>query len=403
MTFRHLFRNSSPEFKKNISLYFIAYFVVLFNYALIRASSTTLFFEAFGAKSSPGAWLWGVGFLSLTVYACNRFQVKHSVQKVFLWASLFSTIIFLIGAIGFSSGISQLAYLPFVWKEIYIVLQVHLLLGYANVFFDKDMFKVLVGPIGAVGSIGSVLGGMFTSALSTIWGTSVVMWVGMILIFAPSILFLFTTRVHREVEERGKSPLSSLTPEIRKYVGLVALMVALSQFIINIADFNFNVEFERAVTGSDLRTSYLGHIYTVTNILTLVLQFIVLPFLLPRESLKRLHLFIPLSYLSGVLLLIGLGLHSAIPVASFFIFLKASDYSLFSAGKELIYQPLTSVQKYGAKYLTDMLVYRFAKALIALVLIYLQSSSILNGMMICFLCLWLAVVVKLFKLHRQLF
>ncbi len=90
-------------------------------------------------------------------------------------------------------------------------------------------------------------------------------------------------------------------------------------------------------------------------------------------------------------------------MAALFIYFKSADYSIFSAGKEILYQPLTSSQKYGAKYLTDMLVYRFSKALIAAVLIYLQSSTILNMMMISFLVIWLILIVKLFKIQHKLF
>jgi AAA family ATP:ADP antiporter len=96
----------------------------------------------------------------------------------------------------------------------------------------------------------------------------------------------------------------------------------------------------------------------------------------------------------------GIGLW---PIAGLYIYFKAADYSFFSAGKELLYQPLASAQKYGAKYLTDMLVYRASKASIAVLLIYLQSSSILDMMMGGFLLLWLIIVMKLFSLHRKLF
>jgi AAA family ATP:ADP antiporter len=96
----------------------------------------------------------------------------------------------------------------------------------------------------------------------------------------------------------------------------------------------------------------------------------------------------------------GIGL---LPIAALFTYLKAADYSLFSSGKEILYQPLQPEQKYGAKYLTDMLVYRAGKAVVALVLIYLQSSTILNMLMFIFLGIWIFPIIKLFQLHRQIF
>jgi AAA family ATP:ADP antiporter len=116
-----------------------------------------------------------------------------------------------------------------------------------------------------------------------------------------------------------------------------------------------------------------------------------------------LHLSIPISYLILSLGLFFAGGNILVMTTGFYVYLKASDYSLFSGGKELLYQPLLPEQKYGAKYLTDMLVYRASKAMIAAVLIYLQSSSILNMMMVGFLLLWLVLVIRIFGIHRRLF
>ena len=198
--------------------------------------------------------------------------------------------------------------------------------------------------------------------------------------------------------------MSSLNqPGIRNYVLLIGLIVMLSQFVINIADFKFNLSFEQSIALSNERTAYLGTVYTWTNFISLILQFVLLPFLLPRVSERSIHMFIPFSYmfLLAGLLVGGEGIFAL--TAGFYIYLKASDYSLFSGGKELLYQPLLPEQKYGAKYLTDMLVYRASKALIAAVLIYLQSSLILNMMMGLFLVIWLGLVVKIFGIHRKIF
>ncbi len=399
------FKQSDNAFKKSFLFFTVSYFLVIFNYPFVRAASTTIFFEAFGAKSSPVAWLWAVGFLAVTIWACNKLQSKFSVQKVFMIASVFSTLVFIGGTLGYLSGNKFLSYAAFIWKEIYIVVQVHLLLAYANTFFKKEDFKLIIGPFGAIGSLGGIGGGLLTSYLSLNFGTNSVMWVGIVLVFIPALTFFFTPTVALAPgEEKKKSPLASLdTPNVRKYVFYIAAIVALTQFIINIADFKFNLVFETSISESAQRTAYLGHVYSLTNLLTFLFQFLLLPFVLPRVSEKNYHLFIPLSYFVCVLALImgsGVGL---LPVAALFIYFKSADYSIFSAGKEILYQPLTSSQKYGAKYLTDMLVYRFSKALIAAVLIYLQSSTILNMMMISFLIIWLILIIKLFKIQHKLF
>lgn len=394
MKFAELWKKSDASFRKNLLVFLAAYFLVLFNYPLIRASSTALFFEAYGAKSSPVAMFFSVFFLALSIMVCNRIQTGSIVQKVFLYVSVFSSAAFVLGSLAS-------AYIPFVWKEIYIVLQVHLLLAYANNYFSKDDFKLLLGPVGAVGSLGGILGGVLTSYIAD---TTMVMWTGIFFTLIPAVFFLFTRPLVARTEEKKKSPLSSLnSPGIRKYVFYIAAIVLLTQFVINIADFMFHLEFEKNIISSQERTSYLGQMYSLTNLLTLVFQIVLLPVILPRVSERNFHIFIPVSYVISIALMLsgsGIGL---LPIAALFTYLKAADYSLFSSGKEILYQPLQAEQKYGAKYLTDMLVYRVGKALVALVLIYLQSSTILNMLMFMFLGIWIYLIIRLFKLHRQLF
>lgn len=398
-----LIRESDRGFKRNLLLFMFAYFLAIFNYPLVKASTTAMFFDVYGAKSTPGAWAWAVLFLSVAIFICNRLQKKLSVQTVFTVVSVGSAIIFLAGEVGVFGASKVFTYLSFIWKEICVVLQIHLLLGYANNYFKKEDFKVLLGVLGASGSAGGVCGGLLTTYLSGNGGTIVVLLTGVAFVLAPVFFFLGTKRL-QVAEEKPQSPLATLdTPDVRKYVFYIAGIVALTQFIINIADFRFNLVFEATVQSADLRTAYLGNIFTLTNGLTFVFQFFLLPFLLPRVKEKNLHVFIPLSYMVCLsVLMIGSEI-ALFTIASVFIYLKAADYSLFSAGKELLYQPLAGKQKYGAKYLTDMLVYRSSKALIALTLIYLQSSFILNMMMAAFLLLWLYTVVRLFRLHQQLF
>jgi ATP:ADP antiporter, AAA family len=380
-----------------------AYFLVLFNYPLVRASSTTMFIDEFGAKSSPLAWLITVVVLTLSIFVFNLYQAKHTVQKVFGWVSFLSALIFGLSTLGFFSQVKFASYYSFIWKEIYIVLQVHLLLAYANNLFRKEDFKSVVGPIGAIGSLGGVLGGLLTTYLGKKFGTEAVSWLSIVFVFLPSLFFKHSLILKNDGHETNSSPLRSLNnPAVKSYVFHIALVIMVTQFIINIADFKFNLLFEKTITISNERTAYLGNIYTWTNGISLILQFLFLPYLLPKISQRLFHLFIPLSYLVLLIGLIFNGAYSLGFIALFYVYLKASDYSLFSAGKELLYQPLLPEQKYGAKYLTDMLVYRVSKALVAVMLIYLQTSQVLNIIMVILLITWAILVMRIFVYQRKI-
>lgn len=386
-------------FKKNLGWFGASYFLVLFNYPLIRASTTTLFIGSQGAKASPIAWLWAILVLSVTIWSCNRIQAKRGFHQLFLGVSVFSVAVFLIFFWLFEHGHPIMSYPLFIWKEIYIVVQVHLLLAYSNSWMPRDKFIKMIGPIGAIGGLGSLGGGLLTSFISKKFGTHAVLLVGQIFIFLPAICSSFLSHIQEDhLGEKKPSPLKSLnTPRVREYVLLIACIGALTQFIINIADFQFNLVFERMISTPTERTTFLGEIYSWTSGLTLFLQFLVLPFILKKFSERSLQLFIPASYF--VCLVVGLfvGPQFLLMASFFYIFLKASDYSLFSSAKELLYHPLERLQKYGAKYITDMLVYRSSKALIATVLIYFQAPLFLTILTVLCLGTWTILVVVIFK------
>src|SRR5690606_5027047 len=212
MKILELLKSRDPQYKRSIWFFLGAYFFVLFNYPLVRATTTTMFFEKYGAKSSPLAWLWTVLFLTTSILILNKLQSKFRVQEVFLWVSLFSTVIFGSSVAGFVYDIKALTFLSFIWKEVYIVLQVHLLLAYINILVKKEDFKAIIGPVGAAGSIGGVFGGLLTSYISDSFGAIFVAWFSLAFVFMLALFFLFTQSVRKESqEEKGPSPLSSLS------------------------------------------------------------------------------------------------------------------------------------------------------------------------------------------------
>ena len=77
--------------------------------------------------------------------------------------------------------------------------------------------------------------------------------------------------------------------------------------------------------------------------------------------------------------------------------MKGLDYSLFAAAKELLYFPLSLKQKYGAKYIADMIFYRFAKGLISFVLLFFQTHMAVNAMLIGCLVAWVGILIPLFN------
>lgn len=401
----------SSEIKKTTFFLFITYFFVIFSYPLVRSATGSLFYEAYTDQEYSLASFIGVMALMLIIFINNKFQQKLGIHKIFILTGLLT-----ISGLGasyflFQSGIKEMAFVLFAIKESYIVLLIHIALAFSNSYYDLITFKKIIGPLGAIGSIGGILGGQITSYLAknSEFGTEYVLYVSLVIIFLSIILFYQTRFAIIKEQETNKSitPLKAIH-DVRKYVYLIAAIVGVSQFVIFIADLQFNMVFVKAVTEKNARTAFLGDFYSKINAVSLVLQFFVLPFLLTRVKTKNIFLFIPVFYMILIIGGLGYGAGQIFIVGWVFILMKGVDYSLFSVAKEVMYHPLLSLQKYGAKYLTDMFVYRVAKASIAFVMaqsfikIYTSDMRVLTVLQFVFLTIWILLIFKLFHEEKKL-
>ncbi|TNE98764.1 MAG: hypothetical protein EP326_09340, partial [Deltaproteobacteria bacterium] len=123
--------NLDPDAKKTVVSICLVMFTVLFTYPLIRSTTTSMFLDAFGAKSTPVVWLYSIVGLSLCITVYNYFQVRLTAHKLYYWTCSLSVLFFLAGP-WFAQFSKFLIYPLYIWKEIYIVLLVHMSIGYLN-------------------------------------------------------------------------------------------------------------------------------------------------------------------------------------------------------------------------------------------------------------------------------
>ena len=403
------YKNLSPDFKKTTSIIFISYFLILFSYPLMRSVSSALFYDVYTVKEYSLATFIGIIALMFMIGINNKLLGKIGVHKLFILTSSL-TIVSLLGAyLGFKAGIKEMALVIFAVKEAYIVLLLHSCLAFTNSYFNLEQLKRLLGPIGGAGALGGIVGGQLTKYMANSYGTEAVFYGSLVIIFAAMVVFNFSSHI----KLKGLSPNKSITPlkairGVKKYVFLIASVVALSQLVIYIAELQFNILFEQMVTTKNERTAYLGQFYSYVNGVSLVLQFFVLPYLLLRFSNRSIFLAIPILYIIVVICGVSTGVSSLFITAAVFITFKGVDYSAFAIAKEVMYNPLLSLQKFGAKYLTDMFVYRLAKALIAFVfaLEFIKNRyitmNVLTSLQFIFLGIWIFLVFTLFREQKKI-
>lgn len=363
---------------------------------------TALFIQHNGAKNSPLVWLGSVATLSLLVTFYSYFQTRFKIQTLFLASALGTSAGLFLFYYFLEGGNSIWSYPLFILKEAYIVLLFHMVIGFLNSSIDLKLAKSLLGPLGAVGSLGGMLGGIITSTYAKVWGLEAIVIIGIVLILLAGFSFWFTDHSNNFSEkERIKSePKESLFSDIgsvKAYVLSIAGIIALAQFSIALMNFKFNLQLETVFPDKIGKTEFLAQLYTGVNGMSLFLQLLVLPIALKVINLKNIHLFLPSSYLGLILIILLLPYGGLWPIALGFWFFKSFDYSVFQASKELLYYPLGAKQKFAAKYLNDLVVYRLAKGAISLILIFIQSPILVNIMLVTSLVIWAVLLIPLFK------
>ena len=116
---------------------------------------------------------------------------------------------------------------------------------------------------------------------------------------------------------------------------------------------------EIEIVNADERTAFYGSFYAALNTAALLLQFLAVPLILRFVPLRTAHLGIPaLHLLTCAVLTIKPSLRSG---SIAFLLFKALDYSIFRAGKEIFYIPLSFDARYRVKQIIDTFGYRTAK------------------------------------------
>ena len=395
------FLSLSKREKLNIGVLGSIIFFLLFSYPLVRATTTSLFLTSFGASQSPYVWLYSVLFLGFSVTIYNVLQRDLSVYKLFFMTGFITLFVFLVAIWGYFSHREYWAYALYIWKEVYIILLIHSIFAFVNLTTSESVAKVIYGPFGAIGSLGGIFGGFSVSYLSRSFTERNILLIGIfIAFFATLLIWLVNTDndkrlLNFEKEKKKISPIASIS-NVKGYVFCICLIIMMSQFVINLGNYQFNFYLEEAFPLKADKTNFLGLTYTYINSLSLVLQFALMPILFRFFSPVTLHFIIPVLF---ALFFFVSNIWGG--MATTFILMKGVDYSIFSGAKELLYFPLGDLQKYGAKYLADMVVYRFSKGLISLILILVPSSGMVGGLFYVSIFIWLAALLFLSKLYKK--
>jgi len=381
---------------------------LLCGYEFIRSVSTSFYIDAYGAHRLPVVMgLMPVG-VALTLYGYGVLLSWFGPARALLLTSGFSAALITACWAALRVGWHPAAGILYVFREAYIVLIIEQYWSLINSALTAGQAKRLNGPITGLGSLGGILGGSLVHAFATRVGSE------MFLLFAAGSLIpaaLLSAVAYHLAGEPQPSPeeaggrqghLALRLFARSRYLLLLAALIALTQVVSTALDLRFSGLVEEAFPVKDERTAYLGGFYGTLNAVAALLQFVVAPVALRWLPLPMIHLGIPLVHLvTSLLLLASPSLHTG---AAAYLLFKGLDYSLFRAGKEILYIPLTFDVRYRAKEVIDAFVYRFSKGALGMLLTGVNAAigsipaAVFPAVAALASLIWIPVV---FRLTRQ--
>jgi AAA family ATP:ADP antiporter len=289
----------------------------------------------------------------------------------------------------------------FVWASVYNLLIVSVFWGFMADVFRSEQGKRLFGFIAVGGSLGGIVGAVIATQAT---------WIGSytLLLFSAGALELslyFLRRISRRVPEASPAGPRTLAHPWRDmaqgfrllgrstYLQGIALYITFYAISSTLLWFEQREIVKAGISDVDERTSYFAWIETSTNVVSLVFQAFVTGRLLPRLGLFAGLLVIPTFSIVGLLSLElwpGLVLLFIVQVIR-----RASEYGISKPAREVLWTVTARDERYVAKQLVDVPIYRAGDAVGAWWGILMTALGLgLRGMTVTFLpvvALWVGL------------
>lgn len=383
-------------------------FLICGEYAITRPTSNALFLTVFSSQALPWVWLFTMPLNFGVIYLYNRFLPQVGPHRMLCAVALLALTVNTLTSLLYPYW-PELVFVQYAWKDIYILLMLKQLWSMIHSTIDAARAKFLYGCIYGTGTLGAILGSLIPGFAASYFGSEKILCftlpVYLLLLVTYTLAFqrsgVKQTLLHQELtpDPRPSEALSL----IRRSPALIAvlLLVVFMQVSVGLMEYRFNAHLELNVLEKDLRTAYCGRLVGVTNLCSLVLQFVGGFLLVKAIGLRRSHFLVPTLLCASALFSWAIPTFAVISFS--YVFLKSIDFSLFGVIREMLYVPLQLDEKFRSKAIIDVFAYRTSKALVSLGLLALQVVagasllSLTSGLSIAVFVGWLAVVMFLFR------
>jgi AAA family ATP:ADP antiporter len=366
---------------------FAYFFTLLASYYVLRPLRDQMGIAG-GVKNLP--WLFTATFVTLLVAQpvygelVAKLPRARFIPIVYHFFIVNLALFWLLLTLGVETA--TVARVFFVWVSVFNLFAVAVFWSFMADLFDAEQGKRLFGFIGAGGTAGALLGPVITIALSVPLGPTNLLIAAMVLLEAAVFCVYWLERAatvqarapEAETRRIGGGAFAALVEMIRSpYLLGVGAWVSLLSFGATIVYFEQAHIVSTTVHGAGAQTRIFASIDLAVNLLTLVTQIFATGWLLKRFGTGVAAGALPLVYVVGFAALAVSP--SLVVVMTLQVVQRWINFAIANPARQVFFTVVTREEKYKAKNLIDVVIYRGSDALYGWVFDSLQGLGLKLG------------------------
>ena len=365
---------------------FAYFFALLAGYYVLRPLRDQMGIAG-GVKNLP--WLFTATFITLLVaqplYGALVARLPRARFIPIVYHFFVANLVLFWVLLTFDIETVLVARIFFVWVSVFNLFAVAVFWSFMADLFTSEQGKRLFGFIGAGGTAGALLGPIITIWLSVPLGpvnlmiaAAVLLEVAVFCVYRLERAAVVHTGPKATTENIGGSAFAAIPELVRSpYVLGIAVWVALLSYAATIIYFEQAHIVSEAVKTAGLQTRVFASIDLAVSLLTLVTQLLVTGQLLKRVGTGLAAAALPAVYVVGFAVLAVMP--TLVVVMTIQVLQRWIHFAIANPARQLFFTVVTREEKYKAKNLVDVVVYRGSDALSGWIFDSMQALGLKLG------------------------
>jgi ATP:ADP antiporter, AAA family len=365
---------------------FAYFFALLAGYYVLRPLRDQMGIAG-GVKNLP--WLFTATFITLLVgqplYGALVARLPRARFIPIVYHFFVANLVLFWVLLTFDIETVLVARIFFVWVSVFNLFAVAVFWSFMADLFTSEQGKRLFGFIGAGGTAGALLGPIITIWLSVPLGpvnlmiaAAVFLEVAVFCVYRLERAAVVHTGPKATTEHIGGSAFAAIPELIRSpYMLGIAVWVALLSYAATIIYFEQAHIVSEAAKTAGLQTRIFASIDLAVSLLTLVTQLLVTGQLLKRFGTGVAAAALPAVYVVGFAVLAVMPTLAV--VVTIQVLQRWMNFAIANPARQLFFTVVTREEKYKAKNLVDVVVYRGSDALSGWIFDSMQALGLKLG------------------------